>query len=668
MIFQKMIHGAAAKASCLVPSLFSKNFMVCLMNQAAKEDRYLHRAALKALKGIEVAVEETPSLLPIVLKGLLGKHGAYNFDQRTNTKTVDKLLQYTTPTTVKAVLKILRLKDPEKTGLDGTKYYQALGGYLFRLSSVPSKPLGADSSSESVTGPAIRALTELAYSNKSVPTNVRDALRTRSTSAFAKLVRRPEDFGHLCNAILSIDADVDQDDEIASALADAKKMLKDLLDPAKETDRTRAPRQALALLYAVGILQFYNQEPDVIDLFEELRECYDKLANRSRGSDEGMPEYLVEILLAMVARPSSLMRQVSHQVFEAFTGFLSEEALKLLTDPLAAEESEKGQQALFATEDEDVMEAEAADADESDEGELDSDVEMVNLKDAGSEGPDSSDEASADEQDEDADGEDKDQEALDALDNALAEVLGSHRLDKDNEADSAEESDMTDSEMLAVDEKLAEIFRQRAKTTSKKKEKKDAKDTVINFKHRVLDLLAIFVRQEAARPRVNTLVFHVLLPLLHLVRTTKTKPLANKACDIIHALPKALKKARSSSGGGGGGGSRQAAAGEAAVGEKDAKALLALLAQLHDEAAGQDSNPSHAYANAVSTASLAVASVLWGDAACRERVAGVYARTQLRWIQGRARIQPGFFLDWVNWCQSKVNNAVEAATAAPTQA
>ena len=649
MIFQKILEGSTDSPS-IVSNLFSKNLVVCLMNQAAKEDRYLHRAAVKALKGIEAVVEKAPPLLPTILKELLGKHGAYNFDQRTNTKTVEKLLQYTTPATVKSVLKLLQLKDPSKSGLDESKYYLALGGYLFKLANVPSETPDADASSKSVPGLAINALTDLAYSNKSVPVGVRETLRTRSTSAFAKLVSRPEDFGHLCSAILSIEADVDPEDEIAtSVLPGAYERLKDLLDPAKCTDDTREPRQALALLHAVGILQFYNQDPDVMDLFEELGECYEKLESHASGSDQGISEYLVEILLAMVARPSSLMRQVSQQVFEAFTGYMSEDALKLLTDPLAVEESAKGQQALFSTEDEDMMDAEAASASGSDEDELDSDVEIVDLEDAGSDVPDDSDEGSGDEEDEDDKAvQDKDQEALDALDNALAEALGSHRLDKDADAEDSDGSDMTDSEMMAVDEKLAEIFKHRAKTTNKKKEKKDAKETVVNFKHRVLDLLAIYVKKEAARQDVTLDVFNLLLPLLHLVRTTTTKALANKACDIILTFSKSLKKAR--------GGSQVAK-----IPELDLEALVSLLEELHEEASR---DMSHAFARAASTACLAVASVVCGDEERRDEVFGLYAKTQLKWFNGEVKVQASFFADWLNWCQSHASTAAAAAAAA----
>jgi DNA polymerase phi len=640
MIFQKMLEGTAEFPD-MVTALFSQNFVGCLMNQAAREDRYLHRAALKALKGIETTVEKHPKLLPTVLKQLLSEYGAYNFDQRTNTKTVDKILQQTTPATVKAVVKLLKLKDPSKSGLDEEKYYQALGFYLSRLASASSE-FDAKDSSKSVPGTAIKLLTELAYSNGSVPENTKDALRMKCTAAFSKLARRPEDFGDLCGAILSIDAEKgEEDDENAwAAMLHAYERLKELLDPAGETKGNRAQRQALALLHAVGILQFHNRDPDATELFDELEECYNKLS----GEEEGVSEFLVEILLAMVSRPSSLMRQVSQQVFEAFTPLISAEALSLLTDPLETDESEKGQQALFSTEDEDMADADAGSDDGSDEEELDSNVEIVDLEDAGSEAPEESDEDSDDEEKE-TEEKDKDQDALDALDNALAEVLNSHRLDKDADAESSDDgSDMSDSEMMDVDAKLAEIFKQRAKTTSKKKEKKEAKDTVVNFKHRILDLLAIFVKKEAAV--LNPLAFDTLLPLLQLIRTTTAKPLATKACDIIQNFSKSLKKARSS---------------HVENDDIEAEQLTELLKEIHHEAA---KGLSHAFAKAVSTSSLAVASVLCANKETRGGVFELYAQTQLKWFEGTVKIQQAFFSEWLQWCQSHASAARTTATTA----
>ncbi|KAK0667339.1 DNA polymerase phi-domain-containing protein [Cercophora samala] len=654
MIFQKMLEGAS-NCEFIVKTLFSKNLMACLMNQAAKEDRYLHRAAIKALKALETAAHHNPKWLPTILKGLFGKHGAYNFDQRTNTKTIDKLLQNTTSDTIKPVLKALQLKDPSKSGLDLEQYYQALGNYLLRLSSALSEEQYAkESNKRGVAQKAIKVLAELAYSNKAVPENVRETLRTRATSAFAKLTSRSDAFGDLCDAILSIETEVDPDDELAlTVLPRAFERLKDLLDSDKTTKETEGPRQALALLFAVGILQFYNQDPDVMDLFDELEECYEKLVGESDEDEGGISEFLVEVLLAMVARPSALMKQVSRQVFEAFTPLMSAEAIKLLTDPLAADESAKGQQALFSTEDEDMMDAEGGSDDESeieDDAALDSDVEMANLEDAGSDAGDSDSEDNSDDgsdEEEEDEAEKENQATLDAVDKALSEVLGTHRLDQDADAESDDGSDMTDSEMMGFDEKLAEIFRHRAKATSKKKENKDAKETVINFKHRVLDLLGIFIKKESAQ--ANPLVFEAVLPLLNLIRTTTAKPLANKAHEGIQNLSKGIKKARS----------------EGNTPDIEGDEHYGMLVKLHEEAA---KDPSHAFTKAVSTCCLTVASLMSNEEDAEKddmaKVFSLYAETQLKWFRGEVKIQASFFSDWLNWCQAHANAAASAAAAA----
>lgn len=108
MIFRKFLEGLSAGRESLVKALFTRNLMACLMNQAAKEDRYLHLAAVKTLKSIEQCVEKSPSLLVPVLQELLGKFGTYAFDQRTNSKTIERLLQWTTPAHIETVRKLIR--------------------------------------------------------------------------------------------------------------------------------------------------------------------------------------------------------------------------------------------------------------------------------------------------------------------------------------------------------------------------------------------------------------------------------------------------------------------------------------------------------------------------------------------------------------------------------
>lgn len=459
--------------------------------------------------------------------------------------------------------------------------------------------------------------------------------------------------------MLSIDpSEIKMDDEIESELADALGRLKKLLKPTKKEKKKSAakqrPTQGLALLYAVAILQLYNGEPDALEILEDLKECFDKLQGKQAGDDSDTSEFLIEILLSLVARPSALMRQVSQQVFAAFSSTITAGGLAMLTDPLAAGESAKGQQALFNIEDEMMEDAEedgtASDDDEDEddnESELDSDVEIVDLEessggDEDEEGDDGSDDAEEDGENTDEDDDMEQLKDLEALDDALAKVLGSHRLDKDAEAESSDEDeDMSDSEMMALDDKLASVFKQRIKRAgNKNKENKSAKETVVNFKNRVLDLLDIYVHEQAGNP----LAFRLLVPLLQLMRTTKTKPLANRAHDVIVSLSRALRKARNN---------REDRAGG------DVEEQMAILREMHGEAL---KDGAHGFAKAASTASLAVASSLYAmDRANGIGINKLYHETQLAWHAGKIQVQPSFFIDWLNWCQGHLASGAAAA-------
>lgn len=122
MIFQRFLESGLSHPH-IVQNLFSQNLVVCLINQAAQKDRYLHRAALKALKAIERAAEANRDVVPIILPFLIGKYGVYNFDQKTNSKTVDKLLQFTKPEHARDVIRTLR-----QCVLGSGKYVLALSG------------------------------------------------------------------------------------------------------------------------------------------------------------------------------------------------------------------------------------------------------------------------------------------------------------------------------------------------------------------------------------------------------------------------------------------------------------------------------------------------------------------------------------------------------------
>lgn len=530
-----------------------------------------------------------------------------------------------------------------------------------------AKPPQEDSSDvKEATNVAEIGIKELAACAYSVQPQFKPDLSEKSREVFSRLLastigkvmRRRDDAEYLCNVVLSVEPTaVTMSDEIKAEQSSALKAMRKLLKASKKSDGKHAGASAgLALLYAITILQLYDGAPDAISILQDLERCSEKMKNKEGGSSE----LLVEILLVLVSRQSPMMRQISEQVFEAFTSQVSPEALELLTEPLFTEENEKGYQALFENieeeEDADMHDAEDSgsgedvedveDMDEDEISEIGSDVEFVTLNGADAADGEEEDDDDEDEEDEDEEKKEADAQELANLDDALAKVLRSHRLDKDKDADSSDnDSDMTDSEMMALDEKLIEVFKQRAKTAgTKKKDKKDAKESVVIFKHRIMDFIALYVKHEAANP----LAFNVLLPLLEVVRTTTAKPLANKAVVIIENFSKASKKAR----------------GDPDL-DLDVEARFTLMREIHQQAA---KDVAHAFGRAASAASLLVASSLVADRENIDRVNAVYAQTFADCQKGKAKIQGFFFTDWVNWGMGHAANVQQAAATTTTTA
>lgn len=648
MIFQRFLHGfSALKSHGSIKALFSKNLMRCLVNQSAKEDRYLHRAATKSLKIVEGIVESEPATLLPILEELLGKNGAYDFDQQTHQSTVEKILQHVTSDNVVEVLEFLRapvVVVNEQDEVD--KRRQVYAGYVFfmcvRRQSSEDESGEVQRDQDVVLKTTLEELVKNSYSNSAnfspeLSDKTRQIFRNRLSSALAKLTKRHSDYRFLCDAVVTVEPTaVKMSEDLEAERKAALKTLRKLTKQSQKEGSESSPSLSLALLYAITILQLYDGDADALTTLEDLKQCAEKL----KETDDAASSLLVEILLSMVSRQSPLMRQITQQVFEAFTPQLSADALEGLTEHLAAEENMKGQQALFDAEDEDMPDADqsgesgsededAEDDDEDEISELGSDIEFVTLN---------GEEADADEDGDDDDEAKNEAKAKDIadLDVALAKVLGSHRLDQDNEAETSDgDSDMTDSEMMALDEKLVEVFKQRAQKTNKTKEKKDARQMMVHFKHRVLDFLDIYLKKETHNP----LAFELVLPLLGLIRTTQTKELSKKATDILSNFARVYKKGQK----------------EAEGSAVDADKQIALLQKIHEEAS---LDSTHAFARAVSTTSLLVVSSLFSaDKEHIERAAAVYTQTQVDWTLGRKRIQPSFFTDWINWCQGHASTA-----------
>ena len=260
---------------------------------------------------------------------------------------------------------------------------------------------------------------------------------------------------------------------------------------------------------------------------------------------------------------------------------------------------------------------------------LDSDVEVASQSSKEDEDADSDDQSEANGQ-EQGDDDDDDDEELAAFDAKLAAALGTRKGEDDlDSADtSGSDEDMDDDEMEALDEQLATVFRARKDLTNKKKENKEAKGNIVQFKTRVLDRIEAYLKQEYQNP----LALVVVVPLLVTARKTRTKQISDRACQILREFCSRCK-------------------GKTVPAETNVATAKEILGSVHEEACLQS---SQTHATACSQASILLVKVLVAIDSQNVLIAvETYADTRKKQLTDKkCHVQPSFFTDWNNWCTS----------------
>ncbi|KAL2859058.1 DNA polymerase phi-domain-containing protein [Aspergillus pseudodeflectus] len=657
LLFVKVLNEQNLQVASLV---FTKNLVRCLTNQLAVEDRYLHRMAIKASKAIQARVSKEPEFAAASVKGLMGTAGSVNFDQITKTKTIEKIVS---EANVEALNQILPLFESliASPGTSDSKAAassrQVLAGLLLSMVRARvSASDAADEGSEAVLERILVIFARFAYFTSdedkgsvqpSLTQQTQELFRSRINSCLNSIIAAHKHASTLPYAVVRKIRDaakseefgpfiIAMDDVLKDSVKGAFKALKKLSGMDKLSNQ--AGIDAFKLLYSMTILQVYNGDADAVSMLGELDFCYSKIFGdkKSKKGKEGEEETseasdaLVEILLSFASKPSQLFRRMSEQVFTAFAPNVTATGLESLTSILEAKESLAGQQEMFDQQDDEEGEGDEDEEDEDEDEDMmdvDSDVEIINAdEDAALEASENED----DESDEEIDEEDAAEIA--AFEAKLASALGTHRADQDLNAASDSESDaeMNDDEMEEIDTALVKVFRARRDALSKKKDKKDAKETMVNFKNRVLDLLEIYVKKCHS----SLLALDLLLPLLRLTRRSSVKQISNKANAVLREYTKLCK-------------------GNAVpeLQEADTEAVWDLLKDIHAEA--MHSGP-RAHGSGCSQASLLVVKVLVAhDTEAVGRVVDVYGETRKAQLLNRkCHVQPGLFTDWNNWCVS----------------
>nr|XP_021550230.1 myb-binding protein 1A [Neomonachus schauinslandi] len=259
------------------------------------------------------------------------------------------------------------------------------------------------------------------------------------------------------------------------------------------------------------------------DLLGDIQTCIKKSLGektrrtRSKAATPQEPpwvEVLVEILLALLAQPSHLMRQVARSVFSHICAHLTPRALQLILDVLNPDKSPDEDSVVITDDSEKQLESgEDKSSDSEDERH--------------SAGEEDSGEEDSDEEDRDGDVDQGFREQLMAVLQA-GKALGA----VDGEDDDDEE--LGDEAMMALDQSLASLFaEQKLRIQARKDEKnKLRKEKVLrrDFQIRVLDLVEVLVTKQPENP----LVLELLEPLLDVIRRSMRTSSSKQEQDLLH--------------------------------------------------------------------------------------------------------------------------------------
>ncbi|KAF2134505.1 hypothetical protein P153DRAFT_391844 [Dothidotthia symphoricarpi CBS 119687] len=631
-----------------IPALFSPNLMRTLINQSKKEDRFLHNAAVAALNTLQMRVQQEPSSALPIFVALTTKNGSIDSDQATKTKTLEHILISTDDDTLKKIVRhlnslILRPESEDQVVADSRR--QTIADLL--LNTVKQYKRYDELSEDSIEKDnwlhkTLEVLVEYAYfvSSKSAKTSKvplpavsersRNMFQERLSSCLTKLlgvgIGSRSAFALMIVGMIrskatsskSLDLAFKADKPVLKTMEKASQTL-DAISAKGSVAGNKMAAEGFILLYSLTLLQVYNGDGDAVMMLDDLDTSRKAMSKKQTDSEEESHDVFVEIILSFLGNPRTLFRKIAEEAFSIFSSEVSSEGLQSLTDVLDTEENLEGQKELFNQDDGEAEEAESSD--DSDDA---SDVEMIDGE-SKSDGGDS-DASDSDSSSEEDDDESEDDAELTQFNNLLSMTLQTSKLDPEGE-DTSDESDMDDEQMEALDPQLRKIFQQRSQVTSKKKERQDAKQNIVQFKSRVLDLLAIYLEKQYSNP----LTLDVLLPVLRRTRANANKQLADKAAKTLKTY---LASRRNKT---------------PLPKPSDIEAVWATLKAVHEEA--KMGNGAKLHADVCSSTSLHIVKVLVGlDKAHYDGAVDVYAQTQKQWFADKkSPLQPGLFTQFQNW-------------------
>jgi DNA polymerase phi len=668
-LFATLIADISKRA---IPALFSPNLMRTLINQSRKDDRFLHAAALAALKAVQARVQQKPNSAPSIFISLTTKNGTVDLDRLTRTKTLEQILSVADDEALRKIVRhlsslVLRPECQDQVTADSRR--QAIADML--LSTVRSYTRYEQLSSTSGEDDnwlrkTLELMVENAYyvPNRSAKTSKvplppisdssRKVFQERLSSCLTRLLGvKTESRTSYALLVVEIIRSKDASSKTLDLVFKADETVMKTVDKAVKTldsivakvyiiysyygsitnrisqsavSGKRSAAEGFILLYCLTLIQVYDGDGDAILMLDDLDSSRKAMLKSKQSTTTEGQDAFVEIILSFLGNPRTLFRKIAEEAFTIFVSDITPDGLSSLADVLDTDESLAGQRELF---NQDGDEGEVDDADSNDEKHEDSDVEMIN---GSGSGEDESSSGSDDNEEDEAENEDDDEEdeELTNFNNLLALTLQTSKptVDGEEEGEDSEDSDMDDEQMMALDPHLTKIFQQRSQVTSSKKDREVAKQNVVQFKSRVLDLLSIYMENEYS----NILTLEIVLPVLRRIRASANKQLADKSFKLLKTYfdVRAHHKAPLPR-------------------PDEPEHVWEILKSIHEEA--NIGGGSNLHATACSSASLHVAKILIGlDKNNYAGVVDVYSESQKKWfIDKKSGIQPAIFTNFLNW-------------------
>lgn len=452
--------------------------------------------------------------------------------------------------------------------------------------------------------------------------------------------------------------------ESISTLVDLKQLA------LEASDEKKCFLQSVAILFQTLLLQVFSGNPDSLQLLEDLLIFYQSvIINKENKSWNG----IIEIYLVLLSQSKMFLRKIVTCSFTNLaSGFAKEDinffasAINPFFDVLKARENKSGFEHLFQG-GEVEENADEKNLENSDESEEDMEIDVDEMSEVEFDGM-------SDESDDEVNKIEK--ETTSALVKALnlpknmiddkGNVNHDISIDADDSDDSIQQDDdseeelLDDEKMMQLNSTLSNIFKHRKEalasihTGNKRKiEVKNARETVITLKNRVVDLLEQYIKaQEGIINTISTSleskklaiesVLILIVPLIECIRTTTNKALSDKIAKIIKTRAMKLKMQNC---------------------PKSAELvdlIAASMSNLHKLVLTEKPGLySKLFYNITSTCSLLHCKLIWTcnneeDYKSIEKINLFYNEVMKEWIsKPEIKLTNAFFVDFINWANSK---------------